>query len=82
LSALDVPEEGSIKNSAVLGELLPARLHQLKERPPMIRAMRGWGLFAGSRESPLIISRAKLEWGLGRIADAVDEFRHGPQRAA
>jgi len=115
LTALDLlEEEGLIKNSAVLGELLLARLHQLKERSPMIWAVRGRGLFAdieldpqqgdaralaeallgygvltkGTHNTvlrlapPLIISREELEWGVGRIAEALDEFRHRPQLAA
>jgi ornithine--oxo-acid transaminase len=31
---------------------------------------------------PLIISREELEWGLGRIAEALDEFRRHPRMAA
>jgi ornithine--oxo-acid transaminase len=48
LSALDVlEEEGLIENSRRLGELLLIRLHQLAEDLPIIKAVRGRGLFAG-----------------------------------
>ncbi|WP_153146673.1 ornithine--oxo-acid transaminase [Dechloromonas sp. H13] len=115
LTALDVlEEEGLTENSAVLGELLLARLHQLKEKSPMIVDVRGRGLFAGieldPRQAdaralaealldygvltkdthgtvlrlapPLIIGRAELEWGLGRIAEALNEFQRRPRLAA
>ncbi len=115
LTALDVlEEEGLIENSAVLGELLLAGLHQLKESVPMIRAVRGRGLFAGIEldprqgdaralaeallgygvlakdthgtvlrlAPPLIISRAELEWGLGRIGQALNDFGQRPRLAA
>lgn len=53
LAALDVlEEEGLIENSARLGELLLAQLHQLAERSPIIRAVRGRGLFAGIELDP------------------------------
>ncbi|MBP5996653.1 MAG: ornithine--oxo-acid transaminase [Azonexus sp.] len=115
LTALDVlEEEGLIKNSAVLGELLLVRLHQLKERASMIRAVRGRGLFAGIEldprqgdaralaeallgygvltkdthgtvlrlAPPLIISREELEWGRGRIGEALNDFSQRPRLAA
>lgn len=115
LTALDILEEDHlIENSAVLGELLLARLHQLKESSPIVRAVRGRGLFAGieiDRQQadahtlaeallgygvltkdthstvlrlapPLIIGREELEWGLGRIAEALNEFRRHPRMAA
>lgn len=115
LTALDIlEEEHLIENSAALGELLLAGLHQLKESSPIIRAVRGRGLFAGIEidpqqadahalaeallgygvltkdthntvlrlAPPLIIGRAELEWGLGRIAEALNEFRRHPRMAA
>lgn len=53
LAALDVLEdEGLIENSARLGELLLAQLHQLAGSLPIIRAVRGRGLFAGIEVDP------------------------------
>ena len=53
LAALDVLEEdGLIENSARLGELLLAQLHQLAEGSSIIRAVRGRGLFAGIEVNP------------------------------
>jgi len=53
LAALDVlEEEGLIENSARLGELLLAQLHQLAESSPIVRAVRGRGLFAGIEVDP------------------------------
>ncbi|MDP2882209.1 MAG: ornithine--oxo-acid transaminase [Azonexus sp.] len=115
LTALDILEEDRlIENSAVLGELLLAGLHQLKVSSPIIKAVRGRGLFAGIEidpqqadahtlaeallgygvltkdthntvlrlAPPLIIGRAELEWSLGRIAEALNEFRRHPRMAA
>ena len=53
LAALDVlEEEGLIENSARLGELLLVQLHQLAESSPIVRAVRGRGLFAGIEVDP------------------------------
>lgn len=61
LAALDLlEEEGLVEKSARLGELLLAGLHQLAERSPVVRAVRGRGLFAGIEIDPRRAEAAKL----------------------
>lgn len=61
LAALDVlEEEGLIENSARLGELLLAQLHQLAGSLPIIRAVRGRGLFAGIEVDPKQVDARQL----------------------
>lgn len=61
LAALDVlEEEGLIENSARLGELLLAQLHQLAEASPVVRGVRGRGLFAGIELDPQQVDARQL----------------------
>jgi ornithine--oxo-acid transaminase len=65
LTALDIlEEEGLIEKSAMLGELLLARLHQLAEGSDAIRQVRGRGLFAGIELNPERLDAYELAVGL------------------
>jgi len=61
LTALDLlEEEGLIENSARLGELLLAQLHQLAETTSIVRGVRGRGLFAGIEVDPAQVNARQL----------------------
>lgn len=61
LAALDLlEEENLVAHSAELGELLLNRLAQLAEASPLIRAVRGRGLFAGIELDPDLANARQL----------------------
>ncbi len=61
LAALDLLEdEGLVEHAARLGEHLMARLNELAAQAPVIRAVRGRGLFAGIELEPTLADAREL----------------------